>query len=216
MKKYLMIACEILKDEINVCLQQHPVDYPIIYLPPDLHLLPEKLKEYLQDLVDRIENVDYIILPMGRCGNGTVGLKSDNATLVLPKCEDCVNLLLSDKDLKVNRPKYSMFFTDGWLRHGASANSEYDRTVEKYGKEKADMIMNMMYAGYKYFTMIDTGAYDKAAALEKLRPLASVVDVDINEMEGKFGVLRKMLRLEFDSDFALIPPGTEVTPEILE
>ncbi|MDO4542489.1 MAG: DUF1638 domain-containing protein, partial [Bacillota bacterium] len=174
MKRYFMIACEIIRDEIEAYLAEHPVAYPIVYLPPDLHLFPDKLREYLQEFIDRIDNVDHIVLPMGRCGNGTLGLKSKNASLILPKCEDCVNLILSEDSLKVERPKYSMFFTEGWLRHDTSPIGEYRRTVEKYGKEKADMVMNIMYDGYKYFTLMDTGAYDKSAALEKLRPLAGV------------------------------------------
>ena len=216
MTKYLMVTCEILKDEINEILKDKPVSYPIIYLPPDLHTFPEKLNQYLQDMLDRVENVDYILLPMGRCGNGTLGLKSKSASLVLPRCEDCVNLLLSDENLSVERPQCSMFFTAGWLRNATSANNEYSRTIEKYGKEKADMVMNMMYSGYKYFTVIDTGAYDKAAVINTLRPLAEVVDVEINEKPGRYGVLRKMLRLDFDNNFVIVPPGERVTAGMLE
>lgn len=216
MPKYIMITCEILQDEINEILKETPVAYPIIYLPPDLHLFPEKLRDYLQDLINRLHNVDYIILPMGRCGNGTLGLKSETATLVLPKCEDCVNLLLSDASLKVERPKYSMFFTAGWLRNELSPHNEYERTVAKYGREKADMIMGMMYDGYKYFSLIDTGAYDKEAAIRKLQPLAKIAEVEINELPGKYGMLKKMLRLDFGADFALIPPGVEVTAAMLD
>ena len=76
MKKYMMIACEIIEDEIRAIMEQHELSYPILFLPPDLHQLPQKLNEYLQDLINRIDNVDYLILPMGRCGNGTIGLKS--------------------------------------------------------------------------------------------------------------------------------------------
>lgn len=216
MKKYLMLACEILKDEINAIKAENDVDYPIIYLPQDLHSFPEKLKAYLQDIIDRLDNVDYLILPMGRCGNATLDLKSENCTLVLPKCEDCVNLILSEDSLKVNRPKYTMFFTDGWLRNSGSTHLEYERTIDKYGKEQADMIMGMMYSGYQYFSLLDTGAYDKAAAREKLRPLAEVLHVEINTLPGPYGVLKKMLTLDWDENFAIIPPGKTVTAYDLE
>lgn len=215
MKRYIMLACEIIQDEIHAIMERHALSYPIYYLPPDLHLLPQKLNEYLQEMINRIENVDAILLPMGRCGNGTIGLKSRNATLILPKCDDCVNLLLSRDHLEEERPKYSMFFTKGWLRNRASANQEYERTVEKYGKEHADAIMQMIYAGYRYFSLIDTGAYDKQAAKEKLKPLADALgDVEINELEGPCGILEKMLTLNFDeNNFVMVPPGVAVTEE---
>ena len=95
-------------------MEQHELSYPILFLPPDLHQLPQKLNEYLQDLINRIDNVDYLILPMGRCGNGTIGLKSERATLILPKCEDCVNLLLSKDLSRWNVPSILCFIlTDG-------------------------------------------------------------------------------------------------------
>ena len=215
MKKYMMIACEIIVDEIRAIMEQHELSYPILFLPPDLHQLPQKLNEYLQDLIDRIDNVDYLILPMGRCGNGTIGLKSERATLILPKCEDCVNLLLSKDSLKVERPKYSMFYTDGWLRNSSSSCHEYARTVEKYGKERADMVMNMMYAGYRYFSLLNTGTYHMENAKKKLQPLVSVLDhIEINELPAPYGLLKKMLTLDFDEEnFVMIPPGTAVAEE---
>ncbi|MEG0873803.1 MAG: DUF1638 domain-containing protein [Clostridiales bacterium] len=216
MKKYLMIACEIIEDEINAGLKEIDFPYPILYLPPDLHMLPEKLQAYLQEQINRIKNVDYIILPMGRCGNGTLGLKSETATLILPKCEDCVNLLLSDENLSVQRPKFTMFFTDGWMRNENAASFEYQRTIDKYGKDQADSIMGMIYSGYKYFSLIETGAYEKQRVIDLLQPLADVVDVKINYLPGKYGVLKKMLNLNFDDNFAMFPPGTEVTAEALE
>ncbi|MEE0777010.1 MAG: DUF1638 domain-containing protein [Bacillota bacterium] len=218
MKRYMMLACELIEDEVHAIMERHELNYPILFLPPDLHLLPKKLNEYLQDIINRIQNVDYLILPMGRCGNGTLGLKSDHATLILPKCEDCVNLLLSKDSLKVNRPKYSMFFTDGWLRNGASANHEYERVVEQYGQERANMVMEMMYAGYKYFSLIDTGAYDKDMARKKLAPLVDTLGtIEVNELPGPYGILEKMLTLDFDEEnFVMIPPGVAVTEQHFE
>lgn len=211
MKKYIMLACEILKDEIMHIIRESPVDYPIYFISSELHLHPEKLREFLQETIDQIENVDYILLPLGRCGNGTVGLVSQNATLVIPKSEDCINLLLSDQSLKVERPSKSSFFTKGWLQNKhTAANHEYLNTVEKFGKEQADMLTKIMYSAYEHFTLVNTGAYDMKEAYDLLTPLASVIPIEINEIPGKCGVLKKMLQLDLDDNFIFIAPGEKV------
>ncbi|MEL7566142.1 MAG: DUF1638 domain-containing protein [Dehalobacterium sp.] len=210
-KNYLMLACPILQDEIRAAAAETEVKFPILFIPPDLHLLPDKLREYLQGMIDRLENVDCLLLPMGRCGNGTLGLKSDKMTIILPKCEDCINLTLSDETLKVERPVYSYFLTAGWLREKNAINNEYDATLKKYGPERAAMIMGMMYANYRNFTLIDTGVYDLAAAREKIRPLAELIKLEVNETKGKCGVLKKMMCLELDENFIIVPPGETVS-----
>ena len=212
-KTYLMLACPILRDEIMMAAAQTAVKFPILFIPTDLHQTPEKLKAYLQNAIDNLFHVDVIILPMGRCGNGTLGLKSDRATIVLPKCDDCISLILSKESFQVERPKYTYFLTDGWLREKGAINNEYDRTREKYGEEKAKMVMDMLYGSYKYFSLMDTGTYDLATAKEKVRPLAELVQLEINSLPGYCGVLKKMMRLEFDENFIIVPAGEEVKEE---
>lgn len=213
MKNYLMLACTILKDEIEAALAAAETKIPILYIPSDLHLFPDNLRDYLQRTLDNLYNVDVVLLPMGRCGNGTLGLHSERATLVLPKCEDCINLLLSDQDLHVERPSYSYFLTDGWLREKNAINNEYERALEKYGPEKSEMIMQMIYANYKHFVFVDTGTYSLAEAKRKIQPLADLVNLDITTHPGPCGVLNKMVRLAFDDDFIVVPPGTAIIEE---
>jgi hypothetical protein len=212
---YLLLACPTLRREIEVTMAEKDLRYPVFYLPNELHQKPEDLNKWLCDFIARLVNVDYVLLPMGLCGNGTLGVPSGNCTLVLPKSQDCISLLLSDQSLAdVDRPKYDFFFTDSWLDGVGSTSYEYDFTVQKYGKETAASLMKMMYKHYKYFTYIDSGYGDYAASAAKIAELAEIVDVEIRRLPGNFGVLRKMLALEFDDDFLIVPPGEKVFFEI--
>lgn len=216
-KKYMMLACRNIEDEIEAAMKEAGTKFPVVYMPSNTHNLPQNMNKALQEIIDRITDIDYLILPMGRCGNATLGLKSDRFSLVLPKCEDCINLLLSDDSLKVERPQGHMFFTDGWLKSSMAANNEYDRTLEKYGREKCDMIMQMMYGGYSHFGLLDTGLYNLKNAQRVLEPLAKCVNVEFKELKAPYGVLKKMCALELDDpNFVIVPPGTEVTEEMLE
>ena len=208
---YMMLACPTLRREITVAMEEEGMRYPVFYLPNELHHDPDSLNEWLCDFISRLVNIDYLLLPMGLCGNGTQGVPSGNTTLVLPKSQDCISLLLSHEHLSdVERPVYDYFFTESWLGEKRSFDSEHSYTVQKYGKETAATIMKMMYQNYKYFSYIDTGYGNYEEAASKIRGLADLVGVEIRRLEGSFGVLRKMIKLDFDDDFLKVSPGQVV------
>ena len=212
---YIVVACTTLRSEITVFMQEQGLRYPVFYIPDELHLFPEKLNAYLCDFISRLDNIDYLLLPMGICGNSTLGVPSHKTTLVLPKCDDCISLLLSGESLSnIDRPKSSYFFTDSWLTNKHSLIREYERTVEKYGQRMGDTLMQTIYKHYKYFTYIDSGLGNFETAVTQVAPLAKTVDVEINRVQASYGVLRKMLSLNFDDDFILVPPGHKVEFEM--
>jgi len=210
-KNYMLLACPTLRREITVVMDEEDLHYPVFYLPDELHLEPADLNKWLCDFIARLVNVDYLLLPMGLCGNGTLGVPSCNTTLVLPKSQDCISLLLSRENLAdVERPVYDYFFTDSWLDFERSFDKEFGYTEQRYGRETAASIMQMMYKNYKYFSYIDSGYGNFEEAANKIRGLADLVGVEIRRLEGRFGVLRKMLKLDFDDDFLMVPPGQVV------
>lgn len=217
MSKYMMVACRNIEDEVDAAMREKQLDYPVLYLKSGLHDLPDRLHRELQALIDALTDIDYLLLPMGRCGNATLGLRSERFSLVLPKCEDCINLLLSDDSLKVDRPKGRMFYTRGWLLSERAAPNEYDDCIRKYGKDSADMIFQAMYSGYTHFAILKTGLFDIEKAKRTLMPVAQTAGVDFEELEAPCGILKKMVQLDLDEEnFAVIPPGTEVTEEMLQ
>lgn len=216
-KRFMMLACMNIEDEITSAMQEAGTDFPVVYMPSDNHNIPQRMNVHLQQIIDTLTDIDYLLLPMGRCGNATVGLSSQRFSLVLPRCEDCVNLLLSENSLKVNRPKYTMFFTAGWLRGKQAPDISHIRTVNKYGEEQAKMLEQMIYGGYRDFALLETGLYDTEVVQQRLTPLAECVSVNFKKMDAPYGVLKKMARLEIEDDnFVIVPPGTVVTEEMLE
>jgi hypothetical protein len=208
-----MLACRNIENELLAAVNEAGSGFPVLFIPRETHLLPNKLREYLQGVIDSLENVDYILLPMGRCGNGTLGLVSKNASLVFPRCNDCIDLLLSDDRLKPERPQYAYFLTAGWLGFPSSIDTEHSYSLNKYGDKTGKEIIRIIYHSYKYFTFIDTNSYDLEAAKEKIMPLARTTQMRINEISGPCGVLKKMARLEFDGNFVIVPSGEAVSED---
>jgi hypothetical protein len=205
-----MLACRNIENELLAAVDEAGSHFPILFIPRETHLFADKLREYLQGIIDSLENVDHILLPMGRCGNGTLGLAAKNASLVLPRCDDCIDLLLSGDSLKSERPQYAYYLTDGWLGSPSSIDTEYAYSLNRYGDKGGKDIIRMIYNHYKYFTLVDTGSYDVEAARERIMPLARTTEMGINRMNGPCGALKKMVKLEFDDNFVIVPPGEVV------
>jgi hypothetical protein len=210
MSRYIMLACRNIENELTAALKAANADFPVFYIPREAHLFSNKLREHLQGAIDSFANVDYILLPMGRCGNGTLGLSSKNASLVLPRCNDCIDLLLSEDRLQLERPQYAYYLTAGWLGSPSSIDTEYFYSLNRYGDKKGEEIIRSIYCNYKRFTFVETGSYDLDAAKELIMPLARTTAMEVDRIDGPCGVLRKMAELDFDGNFAIVPPGETV------
>jgi hypothetical protein len=73
----LIIACQMIADELNLAISRTGVDYPVIWMESRLHEHPDRLRARLQDEIDRISNVRHIVLAFGYCGNAMLGLKAE-------------------------------------------------------------------------------------------------------------------------------------------
>lgn len=94
----IIIACRTIEDELNFVLKENKLDFSVIYGEAGLHSYPKKLKNFVQDTINEIDNVDYILLGYGLCGYGLIGLSSKKATLILPRYDDCVAIFLGSSE----------------------------------------------------------------------------------------------------------------------
>lgn len=216
----LILACEILEDEIKKALSAAENQDPIIWIDSSLHMFPQKLHDKLQEEIDRLDSEgedslgspQNILLSFGYCGNAVVGLKSAKSNLVFPQANDCIDLFLYKNEDKITiRSSGCYFLTRGWLKSQYSIVNEYDRYLEKYGQKKTDRIMDVMLSHYQCFTLLDTGAYP----VEDFTPIASEAARKLNmQLCTKKGNIQQLIKLfseDWDEDFCIIPPNSQVT-----
>jgi hypothetical protein len=211
--KCLMLSCENIRNEVLDAVKETGAGYPDVFIPREYHLSPDNLRSYLQGVIDRTENADCILLPMGLCGNGTLGLRSEKSSIVLPNCSDCIDLLLSRGAAASNRPTYSYFLTGSWMEGPYSIEAEFKHAIEKYGEEDGSWLVREIYGNYREFALVDTGTYDVCAAAERVAPIARLAEMEIKQIDGRCDMLKKMTGLNFDGDFIVIPPGDAVSLE---
>ena len=211
--KTSVIACKTLEDEINQALVKTETNFPIYWIESGLHNYPDQLKHKIQQSIDRITNSDYILLLFGLCGNSMLGLSSANASLVIPKVDDCISLFLGGNEARRNREgKFKAYYlTKGWLRYENNIWQEYNRSIERYGLEKTRSIFKIMLQHYTHLVVIDTGAYETIGFLKETKTIADELGLTHLVVPGNLELLYRALKKKWDNNFAVIKPKNKIT-----
>ena len=207
-----LIACEMLRDEVELAMARTGIEYPTIWLDKGLHDTPEKLRASLQDKIDQLDKYDTILLAMALCGGALDGVSCAHARLAVPKFDDCIRLILSlEPGMRNAADARSLYYTRQWLDSAGHLTRQQEQYLEKYGEKKTKKIMRLMLANYKSCRMVDTGAYDMAQWEDRARADADALGLEYGTQHGSVRVLEKLLRQEFDEEFLVVEPGETLT-----
>jgi hypothetical protein len=210
-KKILLIACQMIQDELSLAMKTAKVEYDIVWMSAELHNNPDFLNQELQKEIDNHQDYEMILLAYGNCGKALNGLQSKNTDLAFLRSEDCIHMLLHNKKgLKAIRGE-TYFITKGWMRGKKSLKEEYHYAINKYGPKRAEMIMEIMFKNYKSLMMIDTGAYDLDEWIHCARHLSQVLKLDFVITQGDVELLEMFLSLKWDHRVVVVQPGKKIT-----
>jgi hypothetical protein len=156
--------------------------------------------------------VKEVILALGFCGNALRGLGAENLSLVFPRVDDCISLLLNRGCTREEIPRdpRSYYLTRGWFCHESSLKEAFDDWVVRFGPERAEALRAAMFAGYKQVNLIDTQAYDISECVSKSEEIAKQLRLDHGIVPGSVQLLEKLFRGERDSEIVVIPPGESI------
>lgn len=182
--KTVILSCRTLEDELNAALIKSGMDYPVVWLESGLHNVPKKLTRRIQEELDKIE-ADRVLLAMGFCGNAMAGIHG-NFEMILPRADDCISLLLGsvERRMDVGRELSAYFFTEGWMRGERNIIVEYEHTLEKYGEELTESIMEMMYSHYRTLAILNCGVGDVPSLFERTEEISQKLSLEQKELAG--------------------------------
>jgi len=204
--KPVVICCEILKGELSALLEKTKTPCPVVWISAEYHSNPGNLRNKLQLEIDLLTDADRIFLGFGCCGNAVAGLKATTADLIIPRADDCIEIMLSSTEqsdalpsgasLCVERPKNTYFLSKGWLESAKGLLAEYDRMIKRYGPDRARRLFNKMLYEYRFLMFLNTGVAkaELEVLLEKSRQLASVADLELIVQKAACGLLEKMVK----------------------
>ena len=210
-KRIRIVACETVIEEMRPLLSSGVTSEVLDF---GLHITPEKLRESLQQTIDKIgDGVDAIILGYGLCSMAVVGLKAEKCTLVVPRVDDCIAIFLGSTATYREQGKQepgTYYLTKGWIEVGDSPFEEHKRLIERYGQERADKVMDMMLKNYTRLAYIDTGQDDQERYRDYARRTAEKFNLRYEEIPGSNVLIRKMIQGPWEDDFVVLPPGETI------
>src|SRR5271157_5487093 len=134
----VVVTCKVLASALE---RLTPADLAeeVTLLDYGLHRVPAKLTAAVQQALDEIQRPSLVILGYGLCGNGLRGIRSGPHTLLVPRTDDCIAILLGSyraytRHFSAEPGTY--WLTKGWLESGSHPLKEYHEYTAKYGAEE--------------------------------------------------------------------------------
>lgn len=223
----VIIACQVMQSMLERLM---PVDLArqVTYMDYGLHRVPSKLTWTVQDAIDAVEAPSLIVLGYGLCGNGLNGIKARQHTLLVPRTDDCIAILLGSREVyhrEFAAVPGTYYLTKGWLESGSHPLKEYHEYLEAYGPEDADWLMDTQYQHYERLALVAHSQED----LETYRPQALEIaefcqrwGFRYEEILGSDSYVQRLMETasrvasalgQADKDFLLVPPGGEIRQE---
>jgi len=200
-------------------IRNRACDVEIHYVDQGLHVMPKRMVEVLQKKVQEVSYATRIVLGYGLCGNGIVGLSSNNKPLVVPRCHDCTALFLGSQAAYAKmldaRPG-ALFLTPGLLEQRKDPLSRFEEDyVPRVGHENAEWTIRTELKNYTHFILIDTGGTDIVVLRERTLENVAFFKKQYEEIHVKLEYFEKLLLGPYtDEDFFILGAGEKVTQDL--
>lgn len=215
--KSFLIACSMVEDELNEIINRRGIDMDIVWLERGYHDIPENLNKAVQEKIDEcsLAGADRILIMYGLCGNGAVGWKSDASQIVMPRFDDCVNMMLciNERDRRNYLEPGKTYLTAGWAKEKGSLKNMIADAKNRYGEKRGIKALKRLLDSYHHISIMDTGCYEMEPIREYADECARILDMEVELVLGTNRIMEKLLTGEWDSDIIVKDPGQAVTAE---
>jgi len=230
---FFVLTCEALARSVYAAAATSPHIVTIQLFQQGLHNTPKRLHDMLQEKIDEIDTAQYdaILLAFGLCGLATNGIKTLRIPLVIPRAHDCITLYLGSRQRyqeEFNAYPGTYWYSQDYLEHNkvdstvalgsssqATLDAAYEEFVEKYGKENADYLMQVMGSWHSHYTRAVYIHMDNAEdeAFEGLaREDAVRHGWTFERLQGDRRLLNQLIRGDWpEEEFLILPPGHAIT-----
>ena len=228
-----VIGCDVLARALYLYAAQSPHTIDIEMFRYGLHQHPNDLRARLQQAIDatRGQGYDAVLLAYALCGKSTHGLVAGDTQLVMPRAHDCITLFLGSRARyrqQFEQVPGTYWYVQDYLERddgsgvglaigaetGADAEATYASYVEKYGKDNAEYLMEIMGAWQSHYQragLIDLGIGDASLAEKRAQADAARRGWTFERLPGDLGLVRRLLYGEWDDDFLVVPPGQTIS-----
>ncbi len=160
-----IVACDILKHEIEALTAGDEDIVHREYLEFALHVYPEEMREKVMEAVNRLEGkVDAVLIGYATCQSLGSLDKMVRVPSVMLEGDDCISVLMGPRPYAEAKAECTgtWFSSPGWAQQGMDAvikELHLDSMVEEgYSPE---FFLGIIFDAYKRCLFIDTGVGDK-------------------------------------------------------
>lgn len=206
----VIIACRTLEAELNTAISSCRCTYPVIWLEAGDHNVPQRRREAVISALKHCGSYDTVLLAMSLCGGALENIESKDKKLVLPRCDDCLTILLGSRD---SRRKYRDLYllTKGWLDGRGSILAEYDHCLHNYGENRTRRIFAEMFRHYRGIGLISLDEEPQPEVYARASDFAGKVGLPLVRISGSADYLQELLVGSWDSEkFLVIRPGEKI------
>lgn len=178
-----------------------------------LHLQPDRLRHALLDTIADLEEENTtILLGYGLCGRALEGVYSRFSTLILPKVDDCVGMLLGSRSrhrqvLHDNPGSY--FLEPRWLNSELNIFTQIHKGLEHIPEKRRRELLKIALKHYDRLILLSEDDQTEAAA--QCRKLARDYDMQFASMSRELNLLHTLIYGPWEEpDFLVIPPNTPI------
>ena len=228
--KIKCLSCNALTRMVYFCAALSPQQVDVELFELGLHNQPTELRKRLQARIDELadEPYDAIVLAYGLCGQATLGLTANKIPIVMPRAHDCITLFLGSRQryqIQLEEEPGTYWYTLDYIERrenpnvtlgfglGADPAKQYEEYVEKYGKDNADYLMEVMgmwQSHYSRAAYIDLNLGDGEPVAEEAEAIAQRRNWRFERLEGDLGLIRRLIDGEWDDDFLVLKPGQQI------
>lgn len=212
--KTAIIACGTLRRELTAVMNRLSCPYPVYWLSPGDHNRPDQRRKDIFRALDSLGDYDRVILAMAHCGGALTGVLSQRSMLVLPRCDDCISLLLGSRVLRESMKEY-YFLSRGWLDGQENILSEIERSHARYGEDRTRRIFRAMLKHYRFLGYIPCPGEPADRIPEDILKISAFLGLEPRIVPGSGEYLEKLLRDDLaPEDFLIVSPGKPISREI--
>lgn len=180
-----------------------------------LHLSPRLLGEALSAAVAEADKPGAtIVLAFGMCSQAVLGLRTEHATLVVPKVDDCIAMFLGSNaafEAESKKARGTYYVAGAYLDECDTIFSDHEALVEKRGPERADKMMRLLLEGYTRIVTIDMGRHDLNDLRTRVTGFAKRFGLEVESVQGTTRIVDALVADDWGDDFVVVPPGHELT-----
>jgi hypothetical protein len=155
-----------------------------------------------------------IVLGYGMCSNAVLGLKTEHATLIVPRVDDCIAMMLGSNEAfaaQSEKVRGTYYVAKAYLEECDTIFSEHEKLIGKRGLQRAEQMMHTLLAHYTRIAFIDTGRHDLDPYRAQVAEFAETFNLAVEDVPGTTRILDALVGGGWGEDFVVAPPGHELT-----